>query len=58
MIKYMNTIYGTMVASLLYYQKFVKTLKRTGLQLNPYDTCVANSLLNDKQQTIFFHVYD
>ena len=53
-----NVIYGTMVASLIYYNKFVKKLKRNGLQLNTYDICVANSLLNDNQKTICFHVDD
>ena len=52
----MNAIYGTMVASLLYYKKFVKKLKRTGSQLNPYDPCVANRLVNEKNKIICFHV--
>ena len=47
-----------MVASLLYYKKFSKTLKRNVFQLNPYDRCVANCLINDKQKTISFHVDD
>ena len=47
-----------MVDSLIYYEKFVKKMKRTGFQLNPYDTCVANILVNDKQKTICFHVND
>ena len=54
-VKYMNSIYGMMVAILLYYNKFVKTLKITGFQINPYDPCVANHLVNDKQQIICFH---
>ena len=47
-----------MVASLLYYKKFIKTLKRTGFQLNPYDSCVENCMVNDNQKTICFHVDD
>ena len=27
-----------------------------GFQLNPYDTCVSDCLLKNKQQTIWFHV--
>ena len=38
----MNVIYGTMVASLLYYKKFCKSLIACGLKLNLYDPCVAN----------------
>ena len=36
-LQYMDTIYGTVVDSLIYYKKFVKTLKTKGLQLNQYD---------------------
>ena len=43
-VKLLNAIYVTMVASLIYYKKFVKTLHRNGLQLNTYDTCVANRI--------------
>ena len=55
-VKYINAIYGTMVASLLYYNKSAKTLKRNGFQLNPYDPCVANHMVNGKQQIICFHL--
>ena len=57
-VQCMNAIYGTMVSSLMYYNKFVKTMKRIGFQLNLYHPCVENSLVNYKQQTICFHVYD
>ena len=57
-VKFMNAIYGTMVVSLIYYKEFEKTLKRTGFPINPYYPCVANHLVNDKQQTICFHVDD
>ena len=56
-VQCMNAIYGTMVANLLY-KKIVKTLKSTRFQLNPYDPCVANFPMNNKQQTICFHVDD
>ena len=52
----MNGIYGTMVASLLYYCKFCKTLKLNKFKINPYDPCVANRLVNILQQYILFHV--
>ena len=54
----LNAIYGTMVASLLYYNKFCKSLLRHGFELNPYDPCVANRIVNGKQQTVCFHVDD
>ena len=45
-----------MVASLLYYRKFVKILTDIGFVLNPYDPCVANKMIGGHQITIFFHV--
>ena len=54
----MNALYGTMVASLLYYKKFVRGLKREGFILNPYDACVANKRVGGKVLTILFHVDD
>ena len=53
-----NAMYGTMVASLLYYWKFCKTLKLNTFKINIYDPCVANWLVNILQQNILFHVDD
>ena len=58
LLQCLNAIYGTMVASLLYYNKFCDTLHRNGFKLNPYDSCVANRTINGRQQTICFHVDD
>ena len=54
----LNAIYGTMIASLLYYGKFCRTLKRNEFELNPYDPCVANRVVDGKQQTVLWHVDD
>jgi hypothetical protein len=43
-VECLNAVYGTMVAALLYYKKFVKSLTKQGFKLNPYDGCVANKL--------------
>ncbi len=51
-----TALYGTMVALLLYYKKFVKSLKSKGFKLNPYDPCVANKQVNGEQLTVCFHV--
>jgi hypothetical protein len=45
-----------MVAALLYYKKFVKSLVKQGFKLNPYDRCVANKNVKGKQITVCFHV--
>jgi hypothetical protein len=57
-VQCLNAIYGTMVASLLYYKKFGKTLLREGFVINPYDCGVANRMVKGKQQTILWHVDD
>ena len=51
----MNAIYGTMVASILYYQNF-KTLKLNKFKINTYDPCVTNKLVNGLQQSILYHI--
>ncbi len=35
LVQCMNALYGTMVASLLYYKNFVSSLKKEGFLLNP-----------------------
>ena len=58
-VESLNAIYGTMVASLLYYKKFCRTLKREGFTPNPYDPCVWNKTVESgHQQTVSFHVDD
>jgi hypothetical protein len=47
-----------MVASLLYYQKFVKILTNIDFLINPYDPCVANKVIEGDQMNICFHVDD
>jgi len=54
----LKAIYGIVIASLLYYRKFRKTVECNGFTVNPYDPCVANRTVTDKQQTICCHVDD
>jgi len=44
------------IASLLYYRKFVSDIKKIGFELNPYDPCTANRIVNGTQHTIVWHV--
>ena len=53
-----NALYGTMVASLIYYCKFTKSLTDIGFKINPYDPCVANKIIYRQQMTICYHVDD
>ena len=54
----MNYICGTMLASLLYYCKFCKTLKLNKFKMIPYDPCATNWLVNGLKQSIIFYVDD
>ena len=58
LVQCQNALYGTMVASLLYYRKFTKTLTEIGFKINPYKPCVANKIINGQQMTICYHVDD
>ncbi len=58
LVECLNTIYGMMVASLLYYCKFTRSLKNQGYVMNSYDPCVWNKMIEKKQITICFHVDD
>ena len=44
--------------ALLWYELYVDTLKNLGFELNPYNLCVANKTINDRQCTIVWHVDD
>ena len=54
----LRAIYGMLEASLLWYRKFRGDLVKIGFEFNPYDPCVANRIVNNKQHTVRFHVED
>ena len=56
--QFINDVYGSMVASIIYYYKFCKTLELNKFKMNLYDTCFTNILVNGLQQYIIFHVDD
>ena len=58
LVQCMNALYGTKVASLLFYKNFVASIKKKGLILNPYNACVANKTVDDNVLTVCFHVDD
>ena len=50
-----QNIYGTVDAAKNYYDMFTSFLtKELGYELNPYDQCVANKMINGKLCTIIF----
>jgi hypothetical protein len=58
LVQCQKAMYGTMVANLLYYRIFVKSLMDIDFVINPYDLFVANKLIEGKEMTICFHVDD
>ena len=54
----LNALYGIMKAALLSYIKFVNNLKSIGFELNPYDPCVANKIVDGAQLTVVWYVDD
>ena len=57
-VEVIRAIYGMIIASMLWYQKFHKDLEGHGFKFNLYDPFVANKMVNGKQQTVRFHVDD
>ena len=57
-VRLIKAIYGCVQSALLWYQLFYSHLKDMGFVLNPYDPCVANKMINEKQCTITWYVDD
>jgi hypothetical protein len=58
LVQCLNAVHEKMVASLLYYKNFAKSLTKQGYKINPYNRCVANKVVKGKQVAICFHVDD
>ena len=52
----LSALYRIMKAALLFYIKFGANLKSVGFQLNPYDPCVANKIVDGAQLTVVWNV--
>jgi hypothetical protein len=57
-LEILRALYGMIKSPLLFYRKLVKDLVSIGFVINPYDICVANQIVNGKQQTVAWHVDD
>ena len=57
-VRVLRALYGCIESALLWYELYSSTLQDMGFELNPYDKCVANKLINGKQCTIVFYVDD
>ena len=57
-VKMLKALYGMIISSMLFYKKFVSDITPLDFELNPYDPCVANRIINGKQHMITWHVDD
>jgi hypothetical protein len=57
---YMHVLkaYGLLESAILFYRRLVSDLIGYGFELNPYDPCVANKMVNGQQLTVSWHVDD
>ena len=55
-VEALNVLYGIMKGALLFYIKFVENLQSIGFQLNPYDPCVANKIVDSAHLTVVWNV--
>ena len=53
-----KALYSMMKSALLFYRKLIKELKEMGFEINPYDPCVANKIVDEMQMTVRWHVDD
>jgi hypothetical protein len=53
-----KAIYGLLVLAMLFYQKLAGDLTKYGFEINPYDPCVANKMVQGQQLTVSWHVDD
>ena len=54
----LQAIYGCIESALRWYELFSETLVKEGWEINPYDKCVANKMINSKQCKIVWYVDD
>ena len=57
-VQVVRAIYGCIESTMLWYNLYVDTLKELGFELNPYDRCVANKIVNGSQCTMAWYVDD
>ncbi len=57
-LRLQKALYGMMKSAMLFYRKLVKELKEKGFEINPYNPCMANKLVDGKQMTVRWHVND
>ena len=57
-VELLKALCGTLRAARLFWEKLSGLLVEWGFVINPYDSCVANKMVNGKQLTVVWHVDD
>jgi len=57
-LELLKAMYGTLTAPILWYKLFAATLIEMGFEINDYDACVANKIVNGHQLTVCWYVDD
>ena len=58
-VRLAKALYGTLQAAMLFWKDLTQFLvKEQGFELNPYDECVANKVIDGAQCTVLWHVDD
>ena len=51
-----KALFYLLTSALDFYNKLCSNLEGNGSEINPYDPCVANKMINGKQMTVILHV--
>ena len=51
-VKLSKALYGMLRSALLFYKKLASELIKMGFEINPYNPCVANKMINGCQMTV------
>ena len=57
-VKLAKALYGLLKSTLFFYQKLQDELEDMRSEVNPYDPCAANKMVNGTQMTVCWHIND
>ena len=57
-VRLQKELYGYIKSALLFYKKLVGDLEAYGFRINPYDLCMDNKMIGEKQIKVCWHVDD
>ena len=57
-VRLSKALYGIVRAALLFYKRLRSLLEDKGFEINYYDQCVANKMVDGSQKTVCWHADD